>query len=154
MSGGPIILTLTSWAEQRLQNVFTAKTEAAFDDAFDALVGTHATITVNGQKTSRAAYKKLLRSEEANETSGSVSFKGAVEVVKDTKALIPTGEVGVFFEATVHHKLLLFSNNITSSINLIVENVNTKPGEPEFDGRVATTIDQVYTDVPSIVERK
>lgn len=89
MSGGPIILTLTSWAEQRLQNVFTAKTEAAFDDAFDALVGTHATITVNGQKTTRAAYKKLLRSEEANETSGSVSFKGAVEVVKDTKALIP-----------------------------------------------------------------
>ena len=89
MSGGPIILTLAGWAENRIQNVFTAKTEAAFDSAFDALVGAHASITVNGQKTTRAAYKKLLRAEEANETSGSVSFKGAVAVVKDAKALIP-----------------------------------------------------------------
>ena len=73
----PIILTLTSWAEQHLETVFTAKTAKDFDTAFDALVAADATITVNGAKTTRAAYKKLLRSEEANETSGSVSFKNA-----------------------------------------------------------------------------
>ena len=133
---GPVILTLGSWAEQHLQEVLTAKSKSTFTEAFDAFVAPHAHITVNGKSMSRSAYMKMLWNDEANETSGSVSFKGTVAVPKDSKEIIQvrsllvadgrtranerqTGEVGVFFTATIHRSPLLFSNNITSSINLV-----------------------------------
>ncbi|GJE98489.1 hypothetical protein PsYK624_147210 [Phanerochaete sordida] len=149
MSTEPVFLTLANWAELRLQSVFTARDQEAFDNAFDALVAPHAVITVNGTKTSRAEYKTLLRSEEQNESSGDVAFKGTVEVVKNGKALVPTGDVGVFFEATIRYQLALWSNIVTASMNLVVENVD---GEPEFDSRKATKINQVFTYLQSNIQ--
>ncbi|EKM52786.1 uncharacterized protein PHACADRAFT_261414 [Phanerochaete carnosa HHB-10118-sp] len=152
MGPGPVILTLDSWVEQHLQEVLTAKSQTAFDDAFDAFVALDASITVNGQHMSRAEYKKTLWNDEAHETSGTVTFKGTVAVPKNSKAIVQTGEVGVFFEASIHRNPLLFNNNITASMNLVVEQVKSKHDEPsEFDGRQATNINQVFTDVASNV---
>ena len=85
---GPIILTLSSWAQQHLQEMLTAKSKSAFDDAFKAFVAPHASITVNGMHMSRDKYMQMLWNDEANESSGAVEFKGTVEVPKDPKAIV------------------------------------------------------------------
>ena len=93
---GPIILTLASWAQQRLTTLLQATSKPAFDAAFDALVAPHAQITLNGAKTSRAAYAAYLWKAQAHERSAAVDFKGVVAVPKSTDVLIqvrdpPTG---------------------------------------------------------------
>lgn len=93
MGPGPEVITLNLWVENHLRELLTAKAQAAFDDAFDAFVAPHASITVNGQHMSRAEYKKTLWNDEAHETSGTVSFKGTVAVSKDSKSLFPVCRV-------------------------------------------------------------
>lgn len=85
---GPVILTLTSWVEQHLQEVLKATSKKAFDDAFDAFLSEHATITLNGVKVSRSHYKQQFWQEESHERSATVTFKGIVEVPKDPQAII------------------------------------------------------------------
>ena len=89
MSHGPVILTLSSWVETRLEAVLKATTKKDFDAAFDAFVAPHANITLNGEKVSRSHYSQQLWQEQEHERSATVNFKGIVEVAKDPKALIP-----------------------------------------------------------------
>lgn len=91
MSHGPIILTLTSWVEQRLKAVLEASIKHDFDIAFDAFVAPSATITLNGQKVSRAHYSQLLWKEQDHDRSITVNFKGTVAVPKDSNAVIQVG---------------------------------------------------------------
>ena len=93
MAPGPVILTLSSWAQSHLEEVLTAKTKKDFDDAFAAFVADGARITVNGTQTSRAAFSRLLWSDEQGDTSGSVAFKGTVAVPKDPKAIVQVRRV-------------------------------------------------------------
>lgn len=145
----PVFLTLSNWAERRLTELLSAKDQAAFDDAFDRLVGPHASITVNGKHMSRAEYKNLFHANEQDKYSASVDFKGTVEVSKNSKDLLPTGQVGIFFEAKILREQFIFNHNMTASINLVVENHGH--GEPEYDSRQATCINQVFIDVPGDV---
>ena len=73
--------SLTTWTEQHILAIFDAKTEDDFDKAFDAFVSQHATITLNGKRISRDAYKKHLQGENSGEVAPAVfNVVGAVEV--------------------------------------------------------------------------
>ncbi|GJE93022.1 hypothetical protein PsYK624_091810 [Phanerochaete sordida] len=153
---GPVVLTLGSWAEKHLREVLEAKTRRAFDDAFDGFVPPHVAIAVNGAHTSRAEFKRLLWRDEEAESSARVAFKGVVEVPKRRDEIIQVGEVGLFFEAKLHRGALLFDNDITASMNLVVKAIKPRRDDDgkDFDGRQATEINMVFTDVPSNVERE
>ena len=73
LAPGPVILTLGSWAQQHLTEVYTATTQSAFVSAFDAFVAPRAAITVNGAAESRDAYQQLLFAQELD-PSKSVHF--------------------------------------------------------------------------------
>lgn len=76
----PAVASLTSWTKSHLQALIGANTQDKFDTAFGELIYSHASITVNGKKTTRAGFVKELWREEKGERSGSVIFKGIVEV--------------------------------------------------------------------------
>ena len=55
--------TLPGWVQQHVRALYTAKSEADFDRAFDAFVARDARIQFNGAPFSREQYKKTLRGE-------------------------------------------------------------------------------------------
>ena len=80
----PEIPTLSSWAENHITTLFTAKTTKEFDDAFDAFMAHHVdSIVVNGQKLTRAQYKNSLVAIRAPEVSAEVKYLGVVEVTDE-----------------------------------------------------------------------
>ena len=50
--------TLPGWVQQHVRALYTAKSEADFDRAFDAFVARDARIQFNGAPVSRDQYKK------------------------------------------------------------------------------------------------
>ena len=80
-----VIFTLPSWVHEHVQQIYAAKTEKDFDQAFDAFIAPNATIRVNGRGMSREEYKKLLHGESgiSSDTGGEVSFKDTVAVPND-----------------------------------------------------------------------
>ncbi|KIP06757.1 hypothetical protein PHLGIDRAFT_13669 [Phlebiopsis gigantea 11061_1 CR5-6] len=147
---GPIILTLDSWAEQRLQAVLQSTSKQAFDVAFDAFISPLAQITLNGENVSRADYGTYLWKAQAHERSATVDFKGVVAVPKDQDALIQTGEVGLFFVSNINQPPLLFSEVVTASLNLIVDQPTDQPAG--VDKRSVASLTQVSTERPSNVK--
>ncbi|EKM52787.1 uncharacterized protein PHACADRAFT_211999 [Phanerochaete carnosa HHB-10118-sp] len=145
MDPGPVVLTLGSWAQQHMQEMMTAKSKDNFDKAFDAMVAPQATVTVNGQHMTREQYRKMMWNDEANEATGSITFRATVEVPKAPKKIIQTGEVGMFFEANLRRKPLMFDSNIRSSLNMR-RGYTAPPGDKLADGRRATSVNQVMTD--------
>ncbi|GJE93021.1 hypothetical protein PsYK624_091800 [Phanerochaete sordida] len=144
---GPVILTLGSWAEQHMREMMTAKTQSSFEDAFDAMVAPSATITVNGKHMTREQYKKMLWKEEANEANATITFRDMVEVPKSAKEIIQTGEVGMFFEANISWTRPIKETKIRSTMNMVVEESSRPAGDSMADGRLATVVNQVMTDV-------
>ncbi|KIP06754.1 hypothetical protein PHLGIDRAFT_128085 [Phlebiopsis gigantea 11061_1 CR5-6] len=149
MPPGPEILTLENFAEQHLDALLTATSKSAFDAALDALLAPTAKIVLNGASVSRAAYGAYLWKAQAHERSATVAFKGVVAVPKDSKAIVQTGEVGVFFVATISQPPLLFSEIVTASLNLVVEEVKDQHAGADVSGRRAVSLTQVSTERPS-----
>lgn len=136
-----------------------ATTSIDFDNAFDAFLSKHVTITVNGQHLSREQYKKQLLGETTvNKQSTSIKFDGVVEVPTDTEQPVKAGLVGLFYVATTDLKERVFGApaqiQVTSSLNIQIEQDMTLPQPPVspiigfFDGRRVATLNQVFIDKP------
>ncbi len=79
-TSGPIILALTSYAEQGLTSILKASSDHAFDAAFDGFFSKELKdIMFNGKKLSREKYKEQMKS--ASNTNNTVSFEGIVSVL-------------------------------------------------------------------------
>ena len=86
---GPVILTLGSWLQQHLQEVYQATTQQDFQSALEAFVAPHATIVLNGKKVSRSEYMQQVWGEpSAQQTSAQLVFNDTVEVPTDPKAIV------------------------------------------------------------------
>ena len=84
MSVNIVLPDLPNFVQGRITALYTAKTPAEFDSAFDAFVAEDARITLNGKHISRANYKKTIMGEIANDVSANVQFQGVVSVPADT----------------------------------------------------------------------
>jgi len=154
-----VLPTLTAWAEGHLSSILEATTSTDFDDAFDAFLSKHVSITVNGQHISRDQYKQQLLGESTvgpNKQSTSIKFDGVVEVSTDKEQPVEAGLVGLFYVATTDLKEKVFGasaqTQVTSSINVIIEQDTTLPKPPVspirgfFDGRRVASLNQVFID--------
>ena len=72
--------TLPDWVQQHVRALYTAKSQDAFDRAFDAFVARDARIQLNGAPVSREQYKKTLRGEGPGrfEKGATVEFERVV----------------------------------------------------------------------------
>lgn len=93
MTSAIVLPPLSTWVKNHITTIIQATTQAAFNQAFDDFLEQKATITVNGQATSRDAYKAQLQGENFEEVAATVTFNGAVEVPKDATNTV---EVGIF----------------------------------------------------------
>ena len=86
-----VIPTLTAWTSSRLTAVLTAKTQADFTTAFDALFARDVNVTFNGKHLSREQYQAQLLSQTSaafGEQGASVSVQGQLEVQGDQGQLV------------------------------------------------------------------
>ncbi|PSR76824.1 hypothetical protein PHLCEN_2v8205 [Hermanssonia centrifuga] len=115
MSSIPLLPNLSTWAQNRLTAIFQATTQDDFDLAYENFVAKQVHITVNGKHVSRADYKTQLWQEKGLESGAEVSYPGTVEVPGTDGEL--SGLVGLFLQATVAEKLLVFGAPETKSVN-------------------------------------
>ena len=81
MPPGPVLPTLSLWAQSHITALFKATTTQEFDDAFDAFLAHHVdSIVVNGEKLTKDQYKNRLQAARALEQSAEVKYLGTVEV--------------------------------------------------------------------------
>lgn len=156
MTANIVLPTLTNWTEQHLTSIFQATAQADLNDAFDAFISEDASITINGQKTSRDDYMRQLKIEKVLEASASMKFLGTVEVPVDNANPVLAGTVGTFFDAGIDEKLNIFgapeSHTVTSSLNVvIVQDQHIHPptlygNGGSFDPRRVMILDQVTID--------
>ncbi|KAH9916561.1 uncharacterized protein BXZ73DRAFT_34538, partial [Epithele typhae] len=114
------------WVQQHVRTLYSAKTQQAFDAAFDTFVSQDARITLNGKHLSREDYKNTIRGEVQGETGATVTFKDVVAVpapkTKNPVRLHRVGTVGAFFTAELFQRFIVFgarqSNIVTSSLNV------------------------------------
>lgn len=86
-----VLPTLTAWTSSRLTAVLTAKTQAEFTTAFDALFARNVDVTLNGKHLSREQYQAQLLSQSsaaAEEQGASVSVQGQLEVQGDKGQIV------------------------------------------------------------------
>ena len=78
----PIILLLPDWVQQHVRALYTAKSQDAFDRAFDAFVARDARIQLNGAPVSREQYKKTIQGESQGPfaAGATVTFERVVSV--------------------------------------------------------------------------
>jgi hypothetical protein len=91
MSVALVLPTLTAWTSSRLTAVLTAKTQADFTTAFDALFARNVNVTFNGKHLSREQYQAQLLSQSSaalGEQGASVSVQGQLEVQGDQGQLV------------------------------------------------------------------
>ena len=102
MSVNIVLPDLPNFVQQRVTAIYSAKTEADFDAAFDAFVAQDVRITLNGKHATRATYKKLLQGETSNVAAGNgaeIQFQGVVSVPSDSSNPDAIG-VGTFLSRT------------------------------------------------------
>ncbi|KAG2111891.1 hypothetical protein BD769DRAFT_1630245 [Suillus cothurnatus] len=139
-----VLPTLTAFTSSRLTAILTAKTQADFTSAFDALFASN----VNYQA------QLLSQSSAALEEQGaSVSVQGQLEVPGDKGQI--SGLVGLFYTSLVDSKFLVFGapaeSKVTSSFNAIIQATEPRPqSNPRirgyFDPRRIVTVNQIATD--------
>ncbi|KIP06750.1 hypothetical protein PHLGIDRAFT_447081 [Phlebiopsis gigantea 11061_1 CR5-6] len=148
----PFFIPLSSWTEGRLRALLSAKTKADFDTAFDDFLAPHAHVTLNGETVSRAHYAAQLWNDvHTNARSVSVSFNGVVEVPKSAAgAAIPTGDVGVFYAATIQRENthvrppILATDLLRASLQLVVD---FPAGQPkDHDNRRVISLAQLSAE--------
>ena len=90
MTSNIVLPNLSAFVQGRVTALYTAKTPADFDSAFDLFVAEDARITVNGRHVSRDNYKKMVQGEITGDMGGSVQVQGVVSVPdpsKDARAI-------------------------------------------------------------------
>jgi hypothetical protein len=86
-----VLPTLTAWTSSRLTAVLTAKTQADFTTAFDALFARNVNVVYNGKQLSRDQYQAQLLSQSSaaiEEQGASVSVQGQLDVPGDQGQLV------------------------------------------------------------------
>lgn len=86
-----VLPTLTAWTSSRLTAVLTAKTQAEFTSAFDALFARNVNVVYNGKQLSRDQYQAQLLSQSSaavEEQGASVSVQGQLDVPGDQGQLV------------------------------------------------------------------
>jgi hypothetical protein len=86
-----VLPTLTAWTSSRLTAVLTAKTQADFTTAFDALFARNVNVVYNGKQLARDQYKAQLLSQSSaaiEEQGASVSVQGQLDVPGDQGQLV------------------------------------------------------------------
>ncbi|OJA17104.1 hypothetical protein AZE42_02611 [Rhizopogon vesiculosus] len=152
-----VLPTLTAWTSSRLTAILTAKTQADFTTAFDALFARNVNVTFNGKNLSREQYHAQLLSQSsaaAGEEGASVSVQGQLEVQGDQGQI--SGLVGVFYTSLVDSKFLVMAapaeSKVVSSFNAIIQATEPRPQpiNPRihgyFDPRRIVTVNQIATD--------
>ncbi|KAI0683954.1 hypothetical protein BC835DRAFT_1422771 [Cytidiella melzeri] len=149
-----VLPKLSAWAQSHITALFEAKTTKDFDAAFDAFVAHKVEhIVVNGEQLSRAEYKAHLQSARAFEQSAQVKYLGTVEVASEKEGE-KAGDVGLFLQASIAEKLLVFgapeTETVTISFNLkIIQDPSIKkPSGPihgYFDPRRVSALTSVFT---------
>ena len=81
-------LFLVSFSENGLTSIYTSKTQEAFDTAFDNVFSHNVVVTINGQATTRHAYKQQVWQQVQGLKSGTVTFPGAVQSVDSGSELV------------------------------------------------------------------
>lgn len=151
-----VLPTLTAWTSSRLTAVLTAKTQADFTTAFDALFARNVNVVYNGKQLSRDQYQAQLLSQSSaaiEEQGASVSVQGQLDVPGDQGQL--SGLVGLFYTSLVDSKFLVMGapaeSKVTSSFNAIIQATEPRPqSNPRihgyFDPRRVVTVNQIATD--------
>lgn len=151
-----VLPTLTAFTSSRLMAILTAKTQADFTTAFDALFAHNVNVIYNGNQISREQYQAQLLSQSSaavEEQGASVSVQGQLEVPGDKGQI--SGLVGLFYTSLVDSKFLVLGapaeSKVTSSFNAIVQATEPRPqSNPRirgyFDPRRVVTVNQIATD--------
>lgn len=151
-----VLPTLTAFTSSRLTAILTAKTQADFTSAFDALFASNVNVIYNGKQLSRDQYQAQLLSQSSaalEEQGASVSVQGQLEVPGDKGQI--SGLVGLFYTSLVDSKFLVFGapaeSKVTSSFNAIIQATEPRPqSNPRirgyFDPRRIVTVNQIATD--------
>jgi len=147
--------------EGHLSAVLMATTEPEFDNAFDAFLSKHVTITVNGHHISRDNYKKQLQGEStigSLKVSTSVKFDGVVEVPTDPQEPVKAGQVGAFYVSTTELREMVLGapaqTQVISSLNITIKQDTCIPSPPVspiigfFDARRVAVLNQVFVSQP------
>ncbi|KAG2338106.1 hypothetical protein BDR05DRAFT_851168, partial [Suillus weaverae] len=151
-----VLPTLTAFTSSRLTAILTAKTQADFTTAFDALFARNVNVIYNGKQLSREQYQAQLLSQSSaalEEQGASVSVQGQLEVPGDKGQI--SGLVGLFYTSLVDSRFLVMGapaeSKVTSSFNAIIQATEPRPvSNPRihgyFDPRRVVTVNQIATD--------
>ncbi|KAI0703073.1 hypothetical protein C8Q76DRAFT_632066 [Earliella scabrosa] len=124
MSSNIVLPDLPTWVQQHIQDVYSAKSDKDFNQAFDLFVAPDATIRLNGRQMQRDEYKKVLRGQTTGDARADIEFRDVVAAPAQvsTGPTVPVGAVGASFRATLYNKFLVFgqreSNTVHSSLNV------------------------------------
>ncbi|KAG2051441.1 hypothetical protein BDR06DRAFT_588652 [Suillus hirtellus] len=117
-----VLPTLTAFTTSRLTAILTAKTQADFTAAFDALFARNLNVVYNGKQLSREQYQAQLLGQSSaavEEQGASVSVQGQLEVPGNDGQI--SGIVGLFYSSIVDSRFLVFGapaeSKVTSSFN-------------------------------------
>jgi hypothetical protein len=86
-----VLPTLTAFTSSHLTAILTAKTQADFTSAFDALFASNVNVIYNGKQLSRDQYQAQLLSQSSaalEEQGASVSVQGQLEVPGDKGQIV------------------------------------------------------------------
>ena len=78
MSSNIVLPDLPTWVQQHIQDVYSAKSDKDFNQAFDLFVAPDATIRLNGRQMQRDEYKKVLRGQTTGDARADIEFRDVV----------------------------------------------------------------------------
>lgn len=151
-----VLPTLTAFASGRLRAILTAKSQADFTTAFDALFARNVNVVYNGKQLTREQYQAQLLSQSSaafGEQGASVSVQGQLEVPGDQGQI--SGLVGLFYTSLVDSRFLVMGapaeSKVVSSFNVIIQATEPRPQTNPlirgyFDPRRVVTVNQIATD--------
>ncbi|KAJ7579729.1 hypothetical protein C8J56DRAFT_963487 [Mycena floridula] len=146
MTSAIVLPRLSAWTEGHVQALFTAKTEADFESAFDVFLAKNVSVTVNGAHITRDAYKQRLQADRALERSATVTFGGVVQVDKEHSDDFKSSMVLLFRNKSLHRSMSCQSCPFSAAAYLNPTlHPPTLPGRGFFDGRRVFKLDEVTT---------
>lgn len=134
-----VLVPLDTWAKEHLTSLITAKTQDAFDQAFESFISKEVKVTINGAHLTREQYKEQLQNERGSAQLASINIEDIVlapilntnetTVRSDTlMSLITTdktrmdiqrsGLVGIFYTASFTQTSPINEHTTTSSLNI------------------------------------
>ncbi|EMD41320.1 hypothetical protein CERSUDRAFT_78979 [Gelatoporia subvermispora B] len=149
---GPVLPQLIPYVEGRISGIFSATSQADFDEAFDDFISQNVSITVNGQSLTRSEYKTRLQGENPNLQSSIVTFSNVVAVPQSDNGFV--GAVGLFYSASVPADPETTGSQaltLNSSLNVIIIDDPSVPKPPGglSDPRRVSVLNEIALEQPS-----